>query len=102
MYLPQPAGPGGNPYQPVGTFYTAPDGTPDLYQYNDLPVAYEANFNAAQTPYTAPAFAGGSAPTLTAAELDDLVAFLCTLTGGYDPKNPSAYNVPAQCAPGAN
>jgi hypothetical protein len=24
---------------------------------------------------------------------------LCTLTDGYDPSNPSAYNVPAQCQP---
>jgi cytochrome c peroxidase len=27
------------------------------------------------------------------------VAFLCTLTDGFDPNNPSAYNVPAQCQP---
>ena len=100
--LPVPAGPGGNPYQAVGTFYTAADGTPDLYQYNDLPAAFDANVNAGETPYTAPAFAGGNAPTLTAAEIDDLVAFLCTLTDGYDPQHPAAYNVPAQCAPGAN
>ena len=53
-------------------------------------------------PYTAPAFAGGNAPTLTAAEIDDLVAFLCTLTDGYDPQHPAAYNVPAQCLSGAN
>ena len=63
--LPVPAGPGGNPYQAVGTFYTAADGTPDLYQYNDLPAAFDANVNAGETPYTAPAFAGGNAPTLT-------------------------------------
>jgi len=100
--LPVPAGPGGNPYQAVGTFYTAADGTPDLYQYNDLPAAFDANVNAGETPYTAPAFAGGNAPTVTAAEIDDLVAFLCTLTDGYDPQQPAAYNVPTQCAPGAN
>ena len=35
------------------------------------------------------------------AEIDDLVAFLCTLTDGYDPKNPFAYNVPDQCLPTA-
>jgi len=29
-------------------------------------------------------------------------AFLCTLTDGYDPQQPAAYNVPTQCAPGAN
>jgi hypothetical protein len=38
-------------------------------------------------------------PTLR--EIDDLVAFLCTLTDGYDPKNPSAYTVPDQCLPTA-
>jgi len=96
-----PAGPGGNPYQAVGTFFTAADGTPDLYQYNDLPVRWDGNVNVGETPYTLPTFAGGNAPTLTTAEIDELVAFLCTLTDGFDPSNPSAYNVPAQCAPGA-
>ena len=96
---PVPAGPGGNPYQDIGTFYTAADGTPDLYQYNDLPTVLDANVNVGEVPYTAPSIAGGNAPTLNAQEIDDLVAFLCTLTDGYDPSNPSAYNVPAQCQP---
>jgi cytochrome c peroxidase len=91
------AGPGGNPYVSVGTFYTAADGTPDLYEYNDLPVEYDANVNIVEVPYTPPTFGGGQAPTLNAAEIDDVVAFLCTLTDGYDPKNPPAYNIPAQC-----
>jgi len=94
---PVAAGPGGNPYQAVGSFYTAADGTPDLYEYNDLPAAYGANVNVGEVPYTPPTFGGGQAPTLTAPEIDDLVAFLCTLTDGYDPTNPAAYNVPAQC-----
>jgi len=98
---PVAAGPGGNPYQAVGTFYTAADGTPDLYEYNDLPVEYDANVNIAEVPYTPPTFGGGQAPTLTAAEIDDIVAFLCTLTDGYDPTNPTAYTVPAQCQPSA-
>ena len=98
---PVAAGPGGNPYQAVGTFYTAADGTPDLYEYNDLPVEYDANVNIAEVPYTPPTFGGGQAPTLTAAEIDDIVAFLCTLTDGYDPTNPTAYDVPAQCQPSA-
>jgi len=98
---PVPAGPGGNPYFPVGSAYVNPDGTPDLYQYNDLPVDYNANVNVGEIPYTPPTFAGGQAPTLSASEIDDLVAFLCTLTDGYDPNNPSAYDVPAQCAAGA-
>jgi len=98
---PVPAGPGGNPYVAVGTFYTAADGTPDLYEYNDLPVAYDANVNIGEVPYTPPTFGGGQAPTLTAPEIDDVVAFLCTLTDGFDPDNPTAYNIPAQCQPTA-
>ncbi|MEA3150580.1 MAG: hypothetical protein QOD56_1519 [Gammaproteobacteria bacterium] len=97
---PVAAGPGGNPYVP-GTFYTAADGSPDLYEYNDLPVAYDANVNIVEVPYTPPTFGGGQAPTLNAAEIDDLVAFLCTLSDGYDPENSSAYNIPAQCQPTA-
>jgi cytochrome c peroxidase len=98
---PVPAGPGGNPYFPVGTPYTAADGGPDLYEYNDLPVAFDANVNIGEIPYTPPTFAGGQAPTLSEQDIDDVVAFLCTLTDGYDPDNPAAYNVPAQCQPGA-
>ncbi len=94
---PVPAGPGGNPYQAVGTFYTAADGTPDLYEYNDLPVDFDANVNIGEVPYTPPTTAGGQAPTLTEDEINDVVAFLCTLTDGYDPSNPSTYNVPQQC-----
>jgi len=96
---PVAAGPGGNPYEAVGTFYTAANGTPDLYEYNDLPAEFDANVNVGELPYTPPTFGGGQAPTLTAEEIDDVVAFLCTLTDGFDPSNPSAYNVPAQCQP---
>jgi cytochrome c peroxidase len=94
---PVAAGPGGNPYQSIGSFYLAADGTPDLYQYNDLPVEYDANVNVGEVPYTPPTFGGGQAPTLDSEEIDDVVAFLCTLTDGYDPTNPTAYNLPAQC-----
>jgi cytochrome c peroxidase len=98
---PVPAGAGGNPYFRAGTPYVAAAGSPDLYQYNDLPVAFDGNVNIGEVPYTPPRFAGGQAPTLDAQEIDDLVAFLCTLTDGYDPQNPSTYEVPAQCLPGA-
>ena len=94
---PVAAGPGGNPYQAVGTFYTAANGTPDLNEYNDLPAAYDANVNIGEVPYTPPTFGGGQAPTLATDEIDDIVAFLCTLTDGYDPANPAGYNLPAQC-----
>jgi cytochrome c peroxidase len=98
---PVPAGPGGNPYFAAGTAYVTASGTPDLYQYNDLPVQFDANVNIGELPYTAPTFAGGQAPTLTRAEIDAVVTFLCTLTDGYDPKSPDSYNLPAQCQPGA-
>jgi cytochrome c peroxidase len=98
---PVAAGPGGNPYIAVGTFYLTSTGTPDLYEYNDLPVLYDANVNIGEVPYTPPTFGGGQAPTLNAEDIDDVVAFLCTLTDGYDPTNPTAYNVPAQCQPSA-
>jgi cytochrome c peroxidase len=96
---PVPAGPGGNPYVAGGSFYTAANGAPDLYEYNDLPAEYDANVNIGEIPYTPPTFGGGQAPTLTAQEIDELVAFLCTLTDGFNPSNPAAYTVPAQCAP---
>jgi len=87
----------GNPYALAGTFYNAPDGSPDLYQYNDLPVEFDANVNIGEVPYTPPATAGGQAPTLTSGEIEDVIAFLCTLTDGYDLSNPSAYPNPTQC-----
>jgi cytochrome c peroxidase len=99
---PVPAGPGGNPYFAAGSPYLAASGTPDLDEYNDLPVAFDANVNIGEIPYTPPTFAGGQAPTLSASEIDDVVAFLCTLTDGYDPSHPAAYDVPAQCLPGAH
>jgi len=46
----------------------------------------------AEVPYNPAA-----APSLTNQEMSDVVHFLCTLTDGFDPANPSAYNVPAQC-----
>jgi cytochrome c peroxidase len=99
---PVAAGPGGNPYVAAGSFYLTASGTPDLYEYNDLPVEYDANVNIGEIPYTPPTFGGGQAPTLDAQEIDEIVAFLCTLTDGFDPTNPSAYNVPAQCQPTAS
>ena len=63
----------------------------------DLPAVYDANVNIGEIPYTPPTFGGGQAPTLTTDEIDDVVAFLCTLTDGFDPTNPTAYDLPAQC-----
>lgn len=50
---------------------------------------------------TCPGFAAGNAQTLTANEIDRVVAFPCTRTGGHGPHSPAACNVPAQCAPSA-
>ena len=76
---------------------------PTVQPLSAAAVAGEALFNdkslSGEVPYTAPKDVGGNAPTLNAQEMDDLVAFLCTLTDGFDPNNPSAYNVPAQCQP---
>jgi len=74
-----------------GRWYRKADGTPDIL-YNDLPTAYRNNVNVSEVPYIP-----SLAPTMTNSEMADLVHFLCTLTDGYDPANPSAYPVPAQC-----
>lgn len=57
-----------------------PDGSID--KYDDLPAFAKANVN------TDPPFDrhAGDAPALDAAEIDDLVAFLDTLTDGYEPQ----------------
>jgi cytochrome c peroxidase len=73
-------------------WYLQQDGvTPDI-RFNDTPVAYDANINIVEVPYNP-----FLAPTLTPAQINDLVVFLCSLTDGYDPAKPSAYNYPAQC-----
>jgi len=86
-----------NPYAPAGSYYLAPDGSVDALLYNDLPPAFDANVNVGEVPYTPPARDGGQAPTLSSAEIDAVVAFLCTLTDGFDPAHPEAYALPAQC-----
>lgn len=60
---------------------------------------YVGNVNTSEVPYDRHI---GDTPRLSAAEVQDLVAFLCTLTDGYDPKNPSAYTLPAQCPQAAS
>ena len=92
------AGPNGNPYMAVGSFYLAADGSPDEFEYNDLPVRFDANVNIGEVPYTPPKIGGGQAPTLTADDITAVIAFLCTLTDGYDPAHPATYALPAQCA----
>lgn len=73
------------------------DGTVD--KFDDLPAAYRANVNTTEVPYNRKL---GEQPSLNDAEINDVIAFLCTLTDGYDPANPDAYVLPAQCTPSAS
>ncbi|MEG1969104.1 MAG: cytochrome c peroxidase [Burkholderiaceae bacterium] len=50
--------------------------------YDDLPPAFKANVNASEAPYDATPATG---PRLSEAEIDDVVAFLHTLTDGWKP-----------------
>jgi len=55
-----------------------PDGTID--KFDDLPPPYRRNVNQDEVPYNR---SPGDAPALTDAEIDDLIAFLGTLSDGY-------------------
>ncbi len=55
---------------------------------------YLGNVNTGEIPYNRRM---GDDPALTPGQINDVVAFLCTLTDGYDPKNPNALVLPAQC-----
>jgi cytochrome c peroxidase len=39
----------------------------------------------------------GGTPALSADDINDVIAFLCTLTDGFDAQNPTAQVLPAQC-----
>ncbi len=91
-------------------FYpTASDGS--VTKFDDLPALYggqflvnindpssDANYagnvNTSEIPYNRRL--GGQA-ALTPAEINDVIVFLCALTDGYDPANPGAQVLPAQC-----
>ena len=53
------------------------------------------NVNTSEIPYNRPS---SGTPALSPDEIDDLITFLCTLTDGYDPSNPNAQVLPAQCS----
>lgn len=57
-----------------------PDGT--VKKFDDLPPGLTANVNTAEVPYNRRL---GDAPALTPSEIDDVVAFLKTLTDGFLP-----------------
>jgi cytochrome c peroxidase len=56
------------------------DGT--VKKFDDLPPQYHANVNTSEAPYNR---RPGDAPALSDAEIDDVIAFLGTLTDGYQP-----------------
>ena len=74
----------------VVTFYVQRDTRPEKWyptdasgqvvKFDDLPPAYRGNVNTSEVPYNR---RPGDAPALTDAEVDDVVAFLRTLSDGY-------------------
>jgi len=94
---------------PEEWYPTAADGS--VTKFDDLPAAYGGQFivkagvvgsdagyvgnvNTAEIPYNR---AIGDTPALSPDEIDDVIAFLCTLTDGFDPARPGAQVLPAQC-----
>ena len=74
----------------VVTFYVQRDTNPEKWyplnpdgsvkKFDDLPVQYHANVNTSEGPYNR---GPGDAPALSDAEVDDVTAFLQTLTDGF-------------------
>lgn len=62
------------------TWYLDGSGAADV-KFNDLP-AYAANVNTTEAPYNRSL---GGTPALDAAEIEDVLAFLRTLTDGWTP-----------------
>jgi cytochrome c peroxidase len=72
------------------TFYVQRDTNPEKFyplntdgsvnKFDDLPAQYRVNVNTSEAPYNRKP---GEAPALSDAEIDDLIAFLQTLTDGY-------------------
>jgi cytochrome c peroxidase len=69
-------------------WYLRADGSVDLAtdgsvnKFNDLSAAHKANVNVSEAPYNRPL---GGTPALSEAEIDDVVAFLQTLSDGWSP-----------------
>ena len=91
-----------------------PDGT--VTKFDDLPAIYGGQFvvtpgvvgsdagylgnvNTSEIPYNRVI---GDTPALSPDEIDDVITFLCTLTDGFDPANPNAQVLPAQCQAAAH
>jgi cytochrome c peroxidase len=58
----------------------AADGT--VMKFDDLPAEFRVNVNTSEVPYDRRI---GDAPALSDAEIDDVIAFLKTLSDGYAP-----------------
>jgi cytochrome c peroxidase len=106
--------------QDVVSFYVTRDTAPDrwyaadasgIVKFDDMPAiyggqfivdidvpgsdsGYRGNVNVTEVPYNRHI---GEAPALSTDEINAVVAFLCTLTDGYDPDHPETYTLPAQC-----
>jgi len=66
--------------QPALWYPTLPDGTVD--RFNDVPKAWRSNVNTTEGPLNRQA---GQAPAMTESDIDDLAAFLATLTDAPTP-----------------
>lgn len=66
--------------QPEKWYPRNTDGT--VHKFDDLPLKYRDNVNTTEAPYNR---RPGDAPALNEAEIDDLIAFLKTLSDGYRP-----------------
>jgi len=74
------------------TFYVQRDTSPEKFyplnpdgsvkKFDDLPTQYAVNVNTVEVPYNR---RPGDAPALSDAEIDDVIAFLQTLSDGYRP-----------------
>ena len=74
------------------TFYVQRDTNPEKWypvnadgtvnKFDDLPPAYRASVNTSEAPYNR---GPGDTPALSDAEIDDVIAFLKTLSDGYAP-----------------
>ena len=60
---------------------------------------YLGNVNTSEIPYNRVI---GDTPALSTSEINDVITFLCTLTDGFDPANPTAQVLPAQCQAAAS
>lgn len=78
-----------NTLREVVSFYVRRDTNPEewypnagLDKFDDLPSPYRVNVNTTEAPYNRKL---GALPALTSVEINDVVAFLNTLTDGYKP-----------------